>query len=511
MTAITSPKTRTRLTIVPQRDPPPGRFEIRPGAFVVGPDGTHGRVRFVIVSPSSGEVQALVVRTGTLRHRDVVLPIAQVVEADEEIVRVRLTDRQIDNLPEYREEAYVKASEGWRTPTGRKQTGALFRLPTPDTLRDLQPTQTSRADAFLGGRPLKVGQTVTYRNGVLGRLDLILLDPESRRATYIVVRKGRLLHRDTLVPVDWIREINHDRVVLDVDRYQLERLPEYRPDDEITADVADALWDGSTLDPDAVEHVTVRTCDGIVELRGLTTTEHARAEIETAVRRVPGVMGVENRLQTLETLAAVAVAPGGGSQEEATMVEQEPDSEWVVRALRTNLNQPGVDPVSAIGFGYSWLHDLIHRTAGLDIDESQAREIARGAEKKLTDLFDVATETAAANGRGRILRHDLPLTKGVRRSLEDVAAVTKNDELDPETIAVFLADSGFRAGVDEMVRSELPYLMAALLVLGGRVISTLEPMSVPPLERWDLLTRSDQTHPTPWEIDRATRILDLTL
>ncbi|MEA2595243.1 MAG: magnesium and cobalt exporter, family [Thermomicrobiales bacterium] len=520
MTAPTVPLGQTRLTVIPRASLPTPRFEVRPGAFVVGPDGTHGRVRYVVVSPGSGEVQVLVVRTGTLRHRDVVVPVEAVNEADEEIVRVRLTGSQFERLPTYREEEFVKAPSGWRTPTGRKQTGALFRLPLPNAARGLQPGQHGQTDAALGGRPLAAGQTVICRDGEVGRLDLVLLDPATQRATHFVVRRGVLLHRDTVVPVDWIREINRDRVLLDVDREQLERLPEYRPDDEITADVADVLWNGKSLNPDDVEHVTIRTSDGVVELRGITTTEEARAVIESVVRRVPGVVDVRNRLQSLEALAAVAVrhpgdTPAGANassagQEEATMV-QEPNSEWVVRALRPDPYQQVIDPVSGIGYGYGWLHDLLNRATGLDVDRPQAEEIARSAEKKLTDLFDVAIDTAAANGRGLILRHDLPLTKGMRRSLEDAAELTKDDEFDAETILVFLTHSGFRARVDEMVRADLPRLMAALLILGGRVISVLEPASMPPLERWELLTRREPDRPTPWELDRASRVLDLTL
>jgi hypothetical protein len=153
----------------------------------------------------------------------------------------------------------------------------------------------------------------------------------------------------------------------------------------------------------------------------------------------------------------------------------------------------------------------MHRATGLDIDCTKAEEIGRSAEKKLTDLFDVATDTAAANGRGHVLRHDLPLTKGMRRSLEDAADLTKDQELDAETILVFLTQSGFRVRLDEMVRADLPRLMAALIILAGRVISILEPLSMPPLERWELLTRRDADRPTEWEIDRAARVLDLTV
>jgi uncharacterized protein YrrD len=510
MTSTTVARRQRNSAVSAGPDEPAERFEIRPGAFAVGADGTLGRVRRVIVSPGSGEVRGLVVRTGTLRHRDVVVPSEAIEGADEEIVRLRLSSGELDELPAYREEEFVKAPEGWRTPAGRKQTGAHFRLPLPAAVSGLRPVQAGQTEAALGGLPLAAGQTVVCRDGEVGRLDLVLLDPTTRRATAFVVRRGVLLHRDTVVPVDWVREIGGDRVVLDVDRDQLERMPEYRPDDEITADVADVLRDGSSLNPDDVEHVTVRTCDGIVELRGLTTTETARAAIEAAVRRVPGVRGVRNDLQSLEALAAVAVRrptetpPRKGNSpvmpEEARMDRDESGVEWAGAAA---------GPISAVGYGYGWLHDLIKRGTGLDLDLPQVTAVARLAERKLSDLFDVATETAAANGRSRILRHDLPLTKGLRRSLGEVGLLAK--EIDAGPVLVFLAGTGVQGPVDEMVQAEVPRLMAALLILGGRIIAVLEPASVPPLERFELLTRTTADRPTPWELDRATRVLDLTL
>ena len=67
------------------------RFEVRPGALVVGADDEIGRVERVVVSPGTGEVTALVVRKGLLLRRDLVIPIEAVADATEELVRVRLT------------------------------------------------------------------------------------------------------------------------------------------------------------------------------------------------------------------------------------------------------------------------------------------------------------------------------------------------------------------------------------------------------------------------------------
>jgi hypothetical protein len=159
--------------------------------------------------------------------------------------------------------------------------------------------------------------------------------------------------------------------------------------------------------------------------------------------------------------------------------------------------------------GYLWLHDLIERATGLDLDEKQVTEVTRLADRKIYDLFDVAEENAAANGRTRILRHDLPLTKGLRHSLEDASQLASG--IDAEAILTFLASSGVRARVDEGVQSDVPRLMAALLVLSSRIIALLEPASLSPIERLKLLNRSNGGRPTAWEIDRANRVIDLTL
>jgi len=125
------------------------------------------------------------------------------------------------------------------------------------------------------------------------------------------------------------------------------------------------------------------------------------------------------------------------------------------------------------------------------------------------DLFDVAEETAIANGRARILLHDLPITKGLRSLLGQVEAIARELELQP--LMVFLADAGMPGPLDEAVRAEVPRLMASLLLLTGRILALLEPEDMSPAERLDQLLRTSPARPTRWEVERAARVLGLTL
>lgn len=282
-----------------------GRFEIRAGAEVIGPGGPIGRVDAVVMNPGTGEVISLVVRKGRFFPRDVVIPIEAVDEATDELVRIRLGVEELATLGTYHAEEFAEPPGDWRSPGGQR-AGILFRLPSLFDRRALRPVRSGQTEAAAGGRPIRAGQQVICRDGEVGPLDLVLLDPATRRATHFVVRRGKLLDRDTIVPVAWASEITHDRIVLDVGREQLGRLPEYRPDDEITADVLDLLWYRSELDPEDLHYVEVRTTDGIVELSGTTRSEQARAAIEARARSVRGALGVRSRLASFEALADAA-------------------------------------------------------------------------------------------------------------------------------------------------------------------------------------------------------------
>lgn len=163
----------------------------------------------------------------------------------------------------------------------------------------------------------------------------------------------------------------------------------------------------------------------------------------------------------------------------------------------------------SIGYSSVWLQDFLRRASGLSFTMAQAADVAVLAERKLVDLFDVAAETALANGRARIMRHDLPITKGLRALLVEADAAAPVLELRP--LLVFLDDAGVSGPLDEPVKAEIPRLMAAMLLVAARVIALLEPANVSPQERLERLLRGAPNEPTRWELERAARVLNLTL
>ena len=88
------------------------------------------------------------------------------------------------------------------------------------------------------------------------------------------------------------------------------------------------------------------------------------------------------------------------------------------------------------------------------------------------------------------------------RRLQIDHRLVRGEQVEP--LLVFLADAGVPGPLDELVRAEIPRLMAALLVLAGRVIAVLEPENASPVERLELLLRPTPGRPTRWELERAT-------
>lgn len=62
----------------------------------------------------------------------------------------------------------------------------------------------------------------------------------------------------------------------------------------------------------------------------------------------------------------------------------------------------------------------------------------------------------------RALTPDLPLTKGMQIVLLEVEDIAREFQLQPQL--VFLADAGIRTPFDDEARTEIPRLMAGLLI-----------------------------------------------
>jgi len=156
-----------------------------------------------------------------------------------------------------------------------------------------------------------LGTLVECTDGSAGELRNFLIDSTTGQVTDLVVRRGFVVTRDVVVPVDAVTKVTRDRIVLGLTREQLDQRPEYRSDEEIASAVEQTLWDDDLIRRSDISRLSFAVRDGIVTLRGPVVSDTHRSRAESVVRRVPGVRGVLNELVADEDLEiAVAQALG---------------------------------------------------------------------------------------------------------------------------------------------------------------------------------------------------------
>jgi nucleotide-binding universal stress UspA family protein/sporulation protein YlmC with PRC-barrel domain len=167
------------------------RVEI--GAPVRTRDGEHvGQVHRVVLDLEQQAVVGVVVLRGPgLLARDVLVPIDLVEQVDDDGLTLRLTAGELDRLPDFAFNEFTTPPPTW----------TLFR-PWPGPA--LVPVRQRKR---LGPAQVDVtpGTKVMARDGELGTVDRIELDPSTARLEAFWVRAGRIFTHDMRIPAEWIR------------------------------------------------------------------------------------------------------------------------------------------------------------------------------------------------------------------------------------------------------------------------------------------------------------------
>lgn len=144
-------------------------------------DGEHaGSVQRAVLDPETQEVCAFVVSTGALFGRDVLVKREDLERAsrDGEVVRLDLTKRQLEELPDYLPHDYVVPPAGWYPPMGFAYPATGYLWPAAYAFPPAVPTAAGEgADEDESEITLSKGSAVMDSTGDdIGVVDDVLLD-----------------------------------------------------------------------------------------------------------------------------------------------------------------------------------------------------------------------------------------------------------------------------------------------------------------------------------------------
>lgn len=278
---------------------PTPTFEI--GANVFAADGRVGRLSHVAVDAHSHHITDLIVEAGRVLKEDRVIPADAVERVDEKGIHLRIACQEADACPPYHESDFAVPEDEVGEEMGYHGDEALawvWRygvaaaapfMPSVKERVGRQPGDEAGARVLVGR-----GSRVYNDEGTIGSVHHLLLDRETGKVRYLVVRRGPLPFR-AVIPAEMVGRFDEDGVYVAASREELQAVERYapRPDAEIQEEVEARLAQEEGVDPRTVR---VRLKDGLVRLAGSVSGALGRRRVEEVAAGVPGAVGVESEL-----------------------------------------------------------------------------------------------------------------------------------------------------------------------------------------------------------------------
>lgn len=127
--------------------------------------------------------------------------------------------------------------------------------------------------------------------------------------------------------------------------------------------------------------------------------------------------------------------------------------------------------------------------ASLDVDKDDLRRYSDFAEEKISDLLTVGQAAAAANGRDVLLPSDLPITKGLQRSIHEFEKLDEDVEVGP-LLGALAERRPIEITLDVETEARLPLILGGLSVALARTFKLVDPHAGNPRTRhWEYAFR----------------------
>jgi sporulation protein YlmC with PRC-barrel domain len=193
------------------------------GADVIGSDGKKvGTVAYVVVPPAEMRITDIVVRTGAILYREVVVPVPLVRDVQNGKVYLSIDKDELQKYPEYVEVDYRKPPSVWVPPEGvaYPPMGILWPAGAYDPA-----AAGVRVNAPPGTLGIREGMEVESSDGhKVGAVDALDIDLAIGDIRGFVVKHGFLRTRDTRIPAGDVQAIRDGKVILKLTKDQVQQV-----------------------------------------------------------------------------------------------------------------------------------------------------------------------------------------------------------------------------------------------------------------------------------------------
>jgi sporulation protein YlmC with PRC-barrel domain len=193
------------------------------GEDVVDSTGAKvGTVAYVVIKPPEFHMTDIVVSTGALLGRDVVVPTEQVRGMSGGKVHLAIDKNELEALKDYVEVHYDQPPETWAAEAGYMYPSQSVLWPAGSYYPEPTSTVINAPPGTVGVRKgMDVVSSDGHRVGTIQAMDS---DPSTGNLTDIIVRHGHLSHHNVPIPCSQVAEIESDQVKLAMTKQAFERM-----------------------------------------------------------------------------------------------------------------------------------------------------------------------------------------------------------------------------------------------------------------------------------------------
>lgn len=200
-------------------------MDIPINAEVMCTDGLIGKSAYIIVDLVTEKVTHFVVKTKQ-HNREYLIPLYKVKNASRETIQLNCTKGEINQFTPFNA-SYFNGYEAYESapPIPTKDSGLDNTLYHPHRTVD---TSGEGPAEYTSSQQLAInkGAAVLATDGTVGKVDELIIDPETDQITHLVLREHELVKTLLVtIPVSEIERVEMETVYLKIDKNEVELLP----------------------------------------------------------------------------------------------------------------------------------------------------------------------------------------------------------------------------------------------------------------------------------------------
>lgn len=185
-------------------------FELNLGVKIHCLDGECGKLAKLALEPDTFIVTHLIAEEGFLLKRARVFPISLVARTTTDDVYLNATSDQLTNYPEYHEET-IEKPDPHHIGDVLHDTGPYMTVTSSPMIREKMRHGVPH-DATVIERGLPIHNSI----GSGGKLDSLVIKPESGEITRLVVHAGLLFTEQKIIPITNVQHIGERAIDINI-------------------------------------------------------------------------------------------------------------------------------------------------------------------------------------------------------------------------------------------------------------------------------------------------------